>query len=437
MKTSLLFFGVFLLLLASPNGFPEEYHTYDEMVSELNNLNKAYSDITRLEIIGESYEGRKVYAMVVTDNPSMDENEPQVLYFAAHHAREAITVEVVMYFLNHILSNYESDPEVRRLVDERELWFVPMVNPDGHVKVEKGFFGWRKNTNPPDGVDLNRNYDYHWLNDKTSSDNPYSEIYRGEAPFSEAETQNMKRLLEENSFILALDYHSYGGYIAYPYSQEERYRKEMRIFDAIAREISEKLDYRIDNSQPTFGKARGYLFFEKGIYTFLIEVYKHPYRPSWSVFQNFNPPQEKLKEECERQISVELYVAKIADDLEKAFFPLVLKPLDQNQFELEITNRDERGREFRVSSSSSVKFSEENFKLKPQKRKNLRVEVESEGLVEIFVESEGSLNSVVFENKILNPDSESDFTKNDYQKKLILIIVILVLGILALNRIRK
>jgi hypothetical protein len=98
----------------------------------------------------------------VSDNVTVDEVEPEVGIMAMHHAREWMTVEVTMYYLNHLVNNYGSDPRATWMVDNREIFLVPIVNPDGYVFSQEVQNMWRKNRRDngdgTHGVDPNRNY---------------------------------------------------------------------------------------------------------------------------------------------------------------------------------------------------------------------------------------------------------------------------------------
>ena len=126
-----------------------EYHSYSELTTDMAAWASAYPNITELISIGQSVYGRELWAMKITDNPGVEEFEPEIQWIGAHHGDETISVEVCYYMIDHLLTNYGTDPQVTWLVDEREIWIVPMFNPDGHTS------GSRYNGN---GVDLNRGY---------------------------------------------------------------------------------------------------------------------------------------------------------------------------------------------------------------------------------------------------------------------------------------
>lgn len=228
---------------------PEEpgiagYHTYDSMTSELYNLSLQYPIIMKVEEIGSSIQGRKILAVKISDNANIQENETRALVAGNHHAREIMTVEVPIYMINYLVKSYDINPEIKNIVDNYEIWFIPMANPDGHVKVEGGDMWWRKNlrdnnengeVDSGDGVDLNRNYGFTWgWDNRGSSDEPYSDTYRGVAAFSEPETQAVRNLSIQNNFSYVLDYHSAGGYILYPWGHIISPAPDNEIFENIS-----------------------------------------------------------------------------------------------------------------------------------------------------------------------------------------------------------
>ncbi|MEM8600047.1 MAG: M14 family zinc carboxypeptidase [Bacteroidota bacterium] len=207
------------------------FYSFDEVVAKLDQLRADFPDlITEKVSLGQSYEGRELWMVEVSDNPGVDEGEPEVLYTALHHAREPQSMATVVYFLVYLLERYGTDPEVTYLVDNRRLVFVPVLNPDGYVHNEatnpSGGGLWRKNRRPlPSGdvgVDLNRNYGVEWGRDNQgSSPETFSETYRGPAPFSEPETAALRDFIEQRQFRTAFNYHSRGNLLIYPWGYEQ------------------------------------------------------------------------------------------------------------------------------------------------------------------------------------------------------------------------
>ena len=142
-----------------------DYHTYEETTDELLSLQLDYPELVEIETIGQSIEGREILAAIVSGAENPAEVLGTCLIVGLHHAREIITTEIVLFALNSLLIRYGNDPTITYLLDRRKVIFVPMLNPDGHVRVERGT-DWRKNMRDNGdgtyGVDLNRNYSYMW-----------------------------------------------------------------------------------------------------------------------------------------------------------------------------------------------------------------------------------------------------------------------------------
>lgn len=203
------------------------FHTFSETVEFLDDLHASYPSITTDKMqIGTSHEGREIWAIKVSDNPGIDEDEPEVLFDGIHHAREPMAVEVIIYFLTWLCENYGTDEEATFLIDNREMWFVPVVNPDGYVYNELTNPGgggmWRKNRRDNAGsscwgVDNNRNYTFHWGGSGSSGD-PCSNTYRGPSAGSEPENQATMNLMIAHEFVCHISFHSVMGAIVLPWS---------------------------------------------------------------------------------------------------------------------------------------------------------------------------------------------------------------------------
>ena len=219
----------------TPNGFSlgsmGGFFTYQEALAHLDSMVSRYPNlITQKDTLNyRTREGRHVYWLKISDNPNQDENEPEILYDAVHHAREPNSLSQLIFYMYYLLENYGVNDEVTYLVNETEMYFVPCINPDGYIYNQindpNGGGMWRKNRrdlgNGEFGVDLNRNYGHTWGYDNVgSSGNFSSQTYRGDAPFSEPETQNMRDFCEAHSFEIALNYHTYGDMLIYPWGYD-------------------------------------------------------------------------------------------------------------------------------------------------------------------------------------------------------------------------
>jgi len=179
------------------------YHSHAEVITMLTDMEA--SGVAQTYNIGTSVEGRDIWAVRISDNPALDEDEPSVLFVGCHHAREWISVEVPLYLGKYLTDHYATDPEIASMVDNQQIWIVPVLNPDGYEYSRSSSTNrlWRKNRrNNGDGtygVDLNRNYGYMWGLEGSSGD-PSSSTYRGPEAFSEPETCALRDLCLARDF---------------------------------------------------------------------------------------------------------------------------------------------------------------------------------------------------------------------------------------------
>ncbi len=203
------------------------YFTLNEMQNILDSMTLLYPTLitAKAALSPLSVEGRSIWYLKISDNPNIDESEPEVLYNAMHHAREAASISQLIFYMWYLLENYATNPDVKFLVDNTEMFFVPCVNPDGYeynrLTNPGGGGMWRKNrrnNGSTFGVDLNRNYGYFWGYDNVgSSPNSSSDTYRGTAAFSEPETQAIRNFCNARQFQTALNAHTYSNLLIYPW----------------------------------------------------------------------------------------------------------------------------------------------------------------------------------------------------------------------------
>ncbi len=209
------------------------YFTVSEGYSAIWQLHNDYPGLVAApDTIGYSLEGNPILAVKLSDNPELEEDEPELLYTSLIHAREAITLSQLLDFATHLCENYGSDDRVTHLVDNREFWFVPVVNPDGvlyNEQIAPGGGGlWRKNRRDNGdgtiGVDLNRNFGFMWgFDDFGSSPFGNDATFRGSGPFSEPALQVLRDFVGQREFRMALNYHSYSNLYLHPWDFEESY----------------------------------------------------------------------------------------------------------------------------------------------------------------------------------------------------------------------
>lgn len=216
--------------LGSMGGF----YTYNEMLAELDQMATLYPNLITVKAPISTFqteEGRSIFWVKISDNPNVDEGEPQILYNAIHHAREPASMQQMIYYMWYMLENYATNDEVKAIVDNTEMFFIPVLNPDGYqfncTQNPNGGGMFRKNRrnhgNGDFGVDNNRNYNYTdaggndvWGTTGVSF-NTGNDTYPGSGPFSEVENQAMKWFCENHDFKLALNNHSWDNSLLFPF----------------------------------------------------------------------------------------------------------------------------------------------------------------------------------------------------------------------------
>ncbi|BBM84399.1 M14 family metallopeptidase [Candidatus Uabimicrobium amorphum] len=298
------------------------YFTVEEVIENLDYLSEKYGKkdlITIKKSIGKTANGRDIYMVKISDNASQDEQktEAQVMYTAAHHACEPAGLMTVFYFMYYILENYETDKRVRNILDNRELFFIPLVNPDGYAYNQEtnpnGGGLWRKNRNKT-GVDPNRNYGpmkYWNFKNKGSSDDPEDSTYRGTQPFSEKETQAIRNFVATKNIRLNLNYHAFGNVVYYPWAHKDVIAsphclplvERMTRFNDYSYGSSDKMIY------PIRGDADDWFLEEQNILSLTPEV------GSW--WDGFWPSPKRIFKMAKENVDANLVTAEYVDELDK------------------------------------------------------------------------------------------------------------------------
>jgi len=203
------------------------YHEYEAVMNRLDSIVKYYPDITRKEILGTSHQGRNIVALKISDNVAQDESseEGTAYYDALTHAREPLSMMSSLFYIEWLLENYDNPETIAKyLVDNREMHFVLIVNPDGYAyntnNFPNGGGGWRKNRRTVNdtciGVDLNRNFNAKYDGPGSHSNDPCSNIYRGKSANSEVETQFIQEYIDRIKPATAFSSHSYSNVMIDP-----------------------------------------------------------------------------------------------------------------------------------------------------------------------------------------------------------------------------
>jgi hypothetical protein len=261
----------------------------------------------------------------LSDHVGEDEDEPEVFFMGAHHGNEKPSYEVLIFFIQFIVDHYENKTSnVQEVINNTELYILPMVNPDGVETITRkncapnyGPFGLQKKVTSI-GVDLNRNYNYKWfyyfLNPwryyRATSLTDRSNVYLGESPFCENETQAIKSFIETHHIIISLSYHTSGELVLYPWGYTQNPPNDKLVFVSIGENISKFNNYTLAQGielYPTLGDFDDWGYGDHGIFSFTIEL---------GTEQVTSDPQDLL-EMCKSHVNVNLYVCQRAQLLEK------------------------------------------------------------------------------------------------------------------------
>jgi murein tripeptide amidase MpaA len=305
------------------------YHDYAETVAAVDAIVAAHPLIASRQVIGKSYEGRDIVALKISDNVGTDEYEPEVLFTANQHAREHLTVEQALYVADQLTTWYLLDPRITRLVDSREFWIVPMVNPDGaEYDVATGVYrSWRKNRQPNAGstavgTDLNRNWGYKWGCCGGSSRYPSSDTYRGTAAFSAPETKAVRdfvlsrRVGGVQQIKAAIDFHSYSELVLWPFGYTSSAvvpgmsADQNAMFKAIGQQMAASNGYTAEQASALYvtdGSIDDWLWADQGVVTYTLELY--PTEPA----VGFYPPASVIPTETARNREAVLLLSEYAD----------------------------------------------------------------------------------------------------------------------------
>ncbi len=331
------------------------YKTLSEINTALDVIVTDHPDIVSTKVdLGQTIEGRTMWAVKISDNPNIDEDETEVLFTSAIHAREVITPLILLNVMDSLTEKYPSDPYIQHLVNNREMWFILVVNPDGYYYNEVtnpgGSGMWRKNRrNNGDGswgVDLNRNYGYNWGYDNIgSSPDGFEETYRGSGPFSEPEIQNMRDFSLAHDFKIVVYYHSYSNLIVWPWGYNRLPTSDENLYIGLGDSMSVLSHYTPNHIQtlyPTNGGAYDWHYGEQTLkpksFGFVIEVGYYE--------DNFWPPTYRIQELVDENYLSTLFIADASEHIELVLAPnppeiFVEDTVDNSAYQVSWTHEDD------------------------------------------------------------------------------------------------
>ena len=322
------FYADRLATYESTDGSMGGYKTLAEIYQYLDDMKAAHPDIITDRIsIGQTFEGRDIFAVKISDNPDVDEDEPELFYNACIHSNEVIGPEVLLYFMDHLTDNYGSDPEVTDIIDNREVWFVLVINVDGYYHNEvtnpEGGGLWRKNRRDnldgTFGVDLNRNWGVGWgYENRGSSAVTSSEVYRGTGPMSEPETQVIADFITSRNFVIQVDYHSCAHAIIYPWFCYLYPTADWQVFDIVGDSMTSYNHYGASDSDLLNSGffedwAYGEQTTKNKVLPFMVEV--------GNIIDGFWPELDKIPGLVEENLGLNLYLCRVADHVYSLRYP--------------------------------------------------------------------------------------------------------------------
>ena len=307
-----------------------QYHNYAETSAEIQNVANANAGIVTPRFsIGTSQEGRAIWAVKISDNPSVDEPEPEVLFTAGQHAREHLTIEMALYLLREFTSQYGVDPRITNIVNNRETWIVFNVNPDGsEYDVATGSYRlWRKNRQPNGagaavGTDLNRNWAYQWGCCGGSSGTFSSETYRGASAFSAPETQRVRTFIASRvvggvqQIKAHIDFHTYSELVLWPYGYTTANTApgltatDQQMLSTLGNQMAATNGYTPEQASDLYiadGTIDDWAWGTYKIASYTLEMYPRTSNPG------FYPPDEVINREVTRNRAAVLMLEDFAD----------------------------------------------------------------------------------------------------------------------------
>lgn len=317
--------------------FPQEdaaYHNYDEMLQELQSLQKENPEMVSVFSIGKTWQKRDIWAarFNTTDSGTRPSAKPGAVFMGEHHAREHLSVEVPLNLAGYLCAN-KNKADVKKLLEARDIYIIPMVNPDGaEYDIANGHYQYhrknmRKNPDNSIGVDINRNYGYLWGGPGASSD-PADDTYRGPSAFSEPETRDVKAFIESRKNIKTLiSYHSYSELVLYPWSGSEEDvsdANDAKTFKALAAEMAAMTGYTAMKSSDLYvatGDTTDWAYASRGVFAFTIELM--PKRSAWG---GFYPGPLAIEKASAPNINAAMYLLDMTDDPHRAIQKAPLSP---------------------------------------------------------------------------------------------------------------
>jgi carboxypeptidase T len=302
----------------------EAFHDYSGVRDELKALASSAPGLASVVSLGSTHKGRELLALRLNTTASGDQpsSKPGVVFMGTHHAREHLSTEIPLLLAKWLVES-RAKPDVAKLLASRDVYFIPMVNPDGvewDIRDDR-YHMHRKNLRDNGGgewalgVDLNRNYDSHWGESGSSTD-PESDLYQGPAPFSEPESKAIKAFFEKRpNMKIELTYHSFSELILYPWSWTSDSlddAKALAAYKRMADVMAGMTGYRAMQSgdfYPSSGDTGDWTWEARKVFAFTFEL-----TPKTSRQGGFYPGAAAIQTTFQANIRPALYLLEMADN---------------------------------------------------------------------------------------------------------------------------
>jgi carboxypeptidase T len=311
--------------LVSAQDFPKndaEFHNFAEITSAMQDLARENSDIVSLDSIGKSTEGRDLWHIRISTDLATSSQKPGVIFMGGHHAREHLSIDTPLRLMQNLIAEYRANnPRIRRLIESREIHFIPCVNPDGSEFdiSSTDYKMWRKNRarnkDGSFGVDLNRNYGFKWGTGGSSKDTS-SDVYMGPAAFSENETQAIKNFIENTHNITTLlSFHTFSELILYPWGHSYdpiSNEKDHKVFQTMATKMATWNGYTPQQASELYiasGDTTDWAYGTQKIFAFTFEL-----DPTNQWDGGFYPGQKVIPDVVKKNTEPVLYLIEHADN---------------------------------------------------------------------------------------------------------------------------
>ncbi len=321
------------------------YHSYSGFVDTFMQIAIDYPNITKLYTIGVTWGGRDILAMKISDNVEVDEDEAELVFMGLHHAREWPSLEIPLFFADTLTRAYGNDSHITNLINEREIWLIPCVNPDGYVYCHDEGNDWRKNRRPLPGgycgVDPNRNYDgscdgnpwgawggvFAW----PTTHFPLYEIYCGPLPFSEAETQAVRDFVIAHNFTFCVSYHTYSELVLWPWGYTYQGIPDSVLIAQVGENMASRIGcqgsgtydaFQASGLYPTTGTTDDWVY---GHGLFVEE--KNTLAYTVEACSSFHPGANELNQVIRENFDGAIYLCDIADSIKNLLVPRIIPPV--------------------------------------------------------------------------------------------------------------